>query len=198
MNYPRYFTATPDTWKGGYYELALELDSQITPPLYQAVSRLWHHPSLQGCYQDRYKEPWEQPCVQPEHLETPDELCCLYGVAQIPGDYGVACGSFCLLHDPANPWLVFYVPLGALSQFLPLAGYPFGTSKRDWQPGLDAWLASIGEYLFASVPFKLGLIGHEVAGDTTAADLSAIPPQRTTGYLWPKQGHLQYFPANIL
>ena len=49
-----------DTWKGGSYELAIELGERDDDRLGAALKALWQHPSLEGCYLQMEAEPEDQ------------------------------------------------------------------------------------------------------------------------------------------
>src|SRR5438309_1234425 len=102
----------PDTWHGGYYELALEFGPHSEEHIDAAVRALWNCPELHGCYLVMAKEPAEEERVSPSFglLEQGH----LYGIATLPNGKQAACGT-CLVRDPDGPWLLFYVPLGSLS-----------------------------------------------------------------------------------
>jgi hypothetical protein len=124
----------------------------------------------------------------------------LRGAARLPDGQLTACGTCLIREDDGPDWLDFYLPLGALERVLPVGGYPFESGDheyRQWQKQLDPWLADFGRRIFDAVPFRLGLIGFEVSGDTHRADLEAygVPEQRNIGYLVPQDGQLRFFPA---
>src|SRR5687767_12912870 len=56
----RLFTV-PDAWRGGYVELALELGPPSDDRMGAALAALWAHPTLDGPYAERDREPWDQP-----------------------------------------------------------------------------------------------------------------------------------------
>ena len=190
-----------DIWYGGYYELALELGGRSDERLQVALRRVWSFPSLEGCYLDTELEPSEQHRVEvPSALEEPGQL---RGTALLPSGDRVACGTFIVREEDGPDWLGFYVPMGALSitSAYDVGGYPFDVERRshkEWQQELDSWLAVLGAYVFRTVPYRLGLIGHEVSGDAYADDIEkqGIPDDRYIGYLWPQGKDVQYFPMN--
>ena len=190
-----------DTWLGSFYELALELGDRSDEHLYSALRRVWEFPDLQGCYLRPDLEPDEQPQVGvPLNLE---EANWLYGIARMPNGLRVACGTLFVREDDGTDWLVIYMPMGALAQTYKEARRPLSDSflmlqvaKRE----LDDWFASLGVYVFREVPFRLGLIGHEVSGWTLAklVEEAGIPEMRYMSYLWPQQGRVEYFRATQL
>ncbi|HST53308.1 MAG TPA: hypothetical protein VLJ61_14955 [Pyrinomonadaceae bacterium] len=194
-----YFTK-PETWFGGYYELAIEVGGRSGERLLSALKAVWSHPALEGCYLDRDKEPHEQRRVSvPPALAEPTHL---QGLALLPNGQKVACGT-CLIREEDGPdWLDFYMPMGTLGDVYEVGGYPFdmtSATHREWQTPVDEWLKGIGEWVFSSVPFSLGLIGFEVSGDAYAAQVSkeGVPAERYFGYLVPEGRKLKWYPPNV-
>lgn len=193
---PQYFT-TLDTWNGGFYELGLDFGLLSDEDIAAAFARLWAHPDLEGCYLDRDREPADQIRIPPDWTLFATETPHLYGVARVPGGQRVACGSYHMGDYATSRRFSLYLPLGALSEIYPIGGYPFGSYEQAplWIPQLESWLADIGRWVYEAVPFRLGLIGHEAAGEVDADDLISVPTTRYFSYLWPQDGALQYFPA---
>jgi hypothetical protein len=190
----RLFTGD-DAWFGGFYELALEVGPRSNERLRAVLSSLWAHPDLDGCYEDRSREPADQPRVPPVSLESGSHLL---GLARLPNGSRVTCGT-CLIREVNDgpDWLDFYLPMGSLGPAYPAGGFPFG-SEADW-PGLwrfevEDWLAGVGLWVARSTAYRLGLIGFEVSGQAYAADIAAqgIPAERFVGYLWPSGGSVVY------
>jgi hypothetical protein len=198
-----YFTK-PDTWAGGHYELALEIGPSPTSEelLFSALTALWQHPTLEGCYLDRETEPSDQQRISPskEFLEAGSHLL---GIASLPNGKRLACGTFLMREYDGSDWLTLYIPLGALHEAYPeVGGYPFGDleSANLWQDPIEHWLASIGMFIFQSTPFSLGIMGQEVPVEWSVTDFeeNGIPAKRWVGYLWPSEGKLGYFPRTDL
>src|SRR4051812_33325865 len=196
----RFFTPR-DVWYGGFYELSLELGERSDERMHAALRRVWSAPSLEGCYLDRNLEPSEQHRVEVSSvLEEPQAL---YGIALLPNGKRVACGTFIVREEAGPDWLGFYLPMEALSRTgaYDVGGYPFDIEERshkEWQQQLDSWLADLGAYVFKAVPYRLGLIGHEVSGAAYSSDIgkAGIPNARYIGYLWPQGDEIKYFPMN--
>jgi hypothetical protein len=195
----KYFTSN-DVWNGGFYELALELGERSDVRLLSALTALWQNLSLKGCYLEREQEPADQVKLIPseEMLRSGQHLL---GLARLPNKTQVACGTVAIREDNGPDWLDFYLPMGALAQAYDVGGYPFdidNKSPESWQKPIDDYLAEIGKFVFSAVPFKLGLIGHEVSGNHYAEEIAeqGIPDERYIGYLWPSGGKLNYFPRN--
>ncbi len=195
---PSYFTQT-DAWTGGFYELALELGERDDSRLFNTLQTIWKHNSLDGCYLDSRKEPHEQPKVLPP--EITDSGMHLYGLARLPNSRQVPCGTVVIRETDGSDWLDFYLPMGGLGQAYDVGGYPFDVEIRSpdhWQKPIDDFLAELGKVIFTTVPFALGLIGHEVSSLAYAHELArdGIPAKRDIGYLWPVDGSLQYLERN--
>lgn len=187
----------PDTWLGGFYELAIELGLRCNERLDRAVQAVWRFPGLQGPFPSRDLEPSEQTLVTANsaNLELHGHL---RGVATLPSGKA-ACGTVAVREDDGPDWLDFYFPMGGLSSAYPVGGYPFDSvDHREWREPLEAWLAELGRFVFNAVPFRLGLIGFEASGMEYADDLAAsgIPIERWGGYLWPQNGVMGYHATN--
>jgi len=189
-----------NTWFGGYYELAIEVGPTSDTHLLAALTAIWRHPLLEGCYLDSQKEPDEQPNVQPTS-ELLSKMR-LHGVAQLPNGRRVACGTILIREDGGSDWLVFYLPLGALGEAYDIGEYPFDQPERShdfWQKPLDEWLLELSKYIYKLSPFRLALIGFEVSGDAYSDQIQedGIPLKRYFGYVWPQGDQVQYFPKNL-
>ena len=196
MNCSRF--TEPDTWHGGYYELAIELGPRSESRLRSALTRLWSHPHLEGCYASRELDPNAQPHIAPVLTAEPGHL---YGLATLPNGVAVACGTCVVREEDGPDWLDLYLPLGGLGLAYPVGAYPFGAEPTapSWQPELDAWFRAIGVFVFQAVPFALGVIGFEASGSVYSHDLSAtgIPSKCGVALLWPTTSGLLFHPPNV-
>jgi hypothetical protein len=84
------FTAE-ETWRGGHYEIEMELGAPSDEQLAAALQRIWSHPSLAGCCFSRDQEPQAQVRVNPGQHPLEGHL---FGVATLPNDGSVACGTY--------------------------------------------------------------------------------------------------------
>lgn len=186
----RLFTAK-EAWKGGFYELAIEVGSRSDPRLLAALTALWDHPDIQGCYLDRHREPADQPRRSPDKIEDGSHLL---GTARLPNGTDVPCGSF--VWDDDSDWLVFYLPMGSLQTAYPVGSFPFGEASWSgpWRWEVEDWLYGVGLWVARTASYQLGLIGYEVSGQISSTDISArgIPEDRFIGYLWPSAGSVAY------
>ncbi len=180
------------TWDGGYYELAIELGPRSDERLQAALEAIWRYDGLEGCYRESNLEPSHQPRVSPT-LEGP-----LVGIIALPNGRRIACGTGTVREEVGPDWIVFYLPMGALSTAYDVGAYPFGNrqSSRLWREPLDGWLMGLASEVFVAAPFHLALIGHEVSGATYADEVktTGVPEERWTGYLWQEKGLLVWHP----
>lgn len=194
----RLFTA-PETWVGGFYNLEIALGERSDERLFTALRAVWNHPALTGCYLSRDLEPHEQAQITPtlDHLEGH-----LQGIARLPNQKRIACGTYTIRYDRGDDWLGFYVPMGALGQVFPVGGFPFEQKAEQhevWRRSIENWLVDIGRSVYEVVPFQLALIDFEVdCVDANAIIAEGIPEQRRMGYLLPEDGVLHYYPRNLM
>src|ERR1700761_4212551 len=180
-----------DNWRGGFYELALELGDTSDARLDAALSVLWSAAEVEGCYGSHRVAPSEQETV-PCNLASLLRFGHLHGVVRLPNGAPVVCGVVAVREDDGPDWLDFYLPLGALGRAEPrshehMVGDPSGGSASlTWRRPIDDWMAGLGARVYAAAGFRLGLIGNEVSGQTDAATIASDPPaHRWIGYLMP-------------
>jgi len=146
-----------DAWRGGFYELALELGARSDERLAAALCAVWAHPDLEGPYAHRDREPSEQALVAPALLEEGPHL---RGVARLPNGSRVACGT-CVIRelDDGPDWLDFYIPMGSLGTAYAVGGFRLGPDTNWPGPGrseVEEWLATIGSVDCAALQFQTG------------------------------------------
>jgi hypothetical protein len=183
----------PDAWAGGSFELLIQLEEVDASAVRAALTAIWAHPTLEGCWLNIDTEPADQLRVSPG-----DESQCLHGIATLPNRTRVACDSLVVRDDRAD-WIYFGVPMGSLGHAYPVGAYPFEDGlPTDWRLPVSEWLRAIGEHTFATVKFRLGLIGWLLAGDVDAEEFAAhgLPEERWAGYLVPTDGRLKWYPSN--
>jgi hypothetical protein len=193
----QYFTDT-NVWLGGFYELAIEVGPRSNERLFAALTAVWSNPNLDGVYLDDDTEPWQQTrqTITAESLRVDH----LHGLARLPNEATIACGTCLIREDDGPDWLILYLPMGALGAAYSVGGYPFEPSaetSRPWREILDAWLAGIGVAVYNRVQYRLALIGFEVSGEAYADELmrTGIPTQRNMGYLWPDGDTVTFYPS---
>jgi hypothetical protein len=191
----------PETWGDGFYELAIELGRRSDSRLDASLQSCWGYAGLDGCYARRDIDPSSQASVCPTLSEL-GRTGHLYGFAALPDVGQVPCGTTVVREEEALiDWLVFYIPLGALSRVdQRVGGYPFGpdsgVDSLIWRYPIDAWLAGLAQHIYNSVPFALALMGYEVSGDVSSTQLAeGIPPTRYYAIAHASGGQLAYFPA---
>jgi hypothetical protein len=186
-----------EKWHGGVYELTMELGPPDDARFLEALTTLWSDPALAGPYADNDREPEEQERVAITAAAL--ERSSLYGVATLPNGLRCACASYAVRGD-GDDWLDISLPLASLGDIYPVGGYPFerGEQGQRWREPLDARFRAIGERIFARVPFRLGIIGFEVSGLTSARELaeSGIPDPTYVSYLVPEGDGVRFVPVN--
>ena len=189
-----------DTWKGGFYELAIELGPRSNARLEAALAALWQNPRLRGCYALRGLEPTNQLRLEPS-LTLLERYGHLLGVTTLPNAMLAACGVVAVRENTGTDWLDFYIPMGALTMAYDVGAFPFddGKNSQVWREPLDNWLVTLAHDVFTAVPFALALVGHEVSGQTCAAEITTlgIAAERWEGYLWQEAGTLLWYPPTI-
>lgn len=132
----------PETWLGGFHELAMEFDQPSTELCNSAMSALWDYPDLKGCYRDPASEPHEQNIIVPSWTAL-DAYGHLRGVLRLEGQ-DVACGCYAIKEDNGPVWLGFYVPMGCWKlptsiSVLPIMKWVNGAKRRTrlWLPSAD-------------------------------------------------------------
>ena len=199
MERRRLFTEQ-DTWSGRSYELAIELGLHSDARLEAALIALWQSERLDGCCLGQDIEPAAQQRFSPS-LETLERCGSLLDVLTLPDGVSVACGMIAIREEAGSNWLTFFVPIGALSFVYDVGAFPCddGKDSRVWREPLDDCLVKLARAMFAVVAFPLALVGHEVSGSVSAADITAtgIPTERWDGYLWQESGNLIWYPPTI-
>jgi hypothetical protein len=185
------------TWSGGFYEIVFRLDESEDPQ--QALSSLWSHPQLEGCYSDRNREPGQQEKVSPVGSGDQHHW---YGLATLPSQEQCAAGSLWTHFENTGTWLTFYIPLGSLGKAYPIGAFPFSGpsthSPKSWMLDVNDWLKGIAEGIFPRLQFSLALIGFEVEYLQVLEQLrSGIPAERWEGILVVEEGQLTWYPPTL-
>ncbi|TDD65343.1 hypothetical protein E1262_25575 [Jiangella aurantiaca] len=185
-------------WLGGAYELAVELGERDDVRLEAALTTLWAVADVAGCHAADRDDTgtWTEAPLTAVALQRHGRLA---GLVTLPRRRTVVCGVRAVRQVSGTDWLVFFIPVGALDLAEPRsAAFPFrGGDSLLWRRPLDRWLAGIGARVYEAVPFRLALIGPEVAGLTTARSLGGQPPvERWAAYLIPSDAGLEYHPAD--
>lgn len=191
----RLFTI-PGAWSGGFYELAMEFVDGAVTRASRAHERLWSHPSLDGCFRERGKEPEDQERVD---VYSTSAATMLYGIEALPNGKNVPCASAVSGFGSSSQWLELMVPLGSLGNAYPVGAFPFDWRPNlEWQSELDSCLRAVADYVFAEERFQLALIGFEPEFDKINArqiEKTGIPRERFDGILLPRVAGLTWYPA---
>lgn len=186
---------TPDVWKGGWYELAMELGEPNDIRLLTIHRTLWDFPDLYGCFTESDIEYRNQERLAPdsERFQVSGRR---YGIATLPKAGKVACVSAVIREDGGHDWLSLGLPLGALETVYPVE-YDIGIKRASWTLEIDEWLLHLGQHIYRNDQFRLGLVGDEVSGFHHADELQreGIPEQRC-GILWPTNDSLNWYPPS--
>lgn len=192
------FTAD-EAWSGGFFELLLFLGPHDDSRIRQTMERLWSHPSLEGCWIDRNREPSEQERVSPGEWNA-ETLNLLRGIATLPNGEKCACASSAVTDDDGD-WVYFGTPLGSLGSRYEIGAYPFGDGTNlSWLVPISEWLAEVAKHTFARLRFPAGVIGFLTTievDETLRIIAEEIPAERWIGYLREEAGRLAWYPPNV-
>src|SRR5437879_6075687 len=98
----RCFTA-PDTWHGGFYELAMQYGPHADHSLKAGLRAIWQRPDLEGCYLRSDVEPSQQQRVAPS-LAVQLSNGHVRGIAILPNGHRVACGTVVVREAEGDDW----------------------------------------------------------------------------------------------
>jgi hypothetical protein len=202
MGDPASFT-DEENWHGSHYELAFELGLRHAPDadttLRRALAAVWREPRLDGCYLEHLMEPEDQPRVDPV-IRDIDEPGHLHGRATLPTGVRIVCGTVVVRHSGEDgvDWLCFYLPSGALGAADERVGaFPFhgpGTpSSASWRAPVDDWLAGIATRVWATVRFRVALIGEEASAPGDPWD-GHVPEERGIAHVVPTGDGVVHLP----
>ncbi|MBZ9713115.1 hypothetical protein [Deinococcus multiflagellatus] len=190
----------PETWRGGFLELALELGPTDDAQLQKAFEVIWIHPNVQGVYVDRNTEPENQLLFAPSQVTPRSQGT--YGVISLPSGV-ILPFTVLVVRGDGEDWLDIDIPMGAVQHAVgddELAFYSNG-NVSDASPvacvrELEDFLAELASVVFTHVKYRLGLIGWEVSGTQDAQEIreQGIPTVRHVGYVLPEESTLRYYP----
>jgi hypothetical protein len=186
----------PDVWSGGDFELSIQLGPHDNVKLGRALTALWSHPTLVGCYLENTKDPTQQRRVSPE---TQPLVSQLFGTATAPNGCTVVCASLPMRYETGTDYLYFSVPLGSMGRAYEMGGYPFSDClDSEWPTVVSEWYRDIGEAVYDAAGFQLAVIGHEVDPGVSLAQIerNGVPDERWDGYLYPEDQLLCWYPPN--
>lgn len=162
-----------ENWYGSFYEISLELGPVGNDLLaLQALRALWSQPEVRG--------PWRE---RSDYDSEPDDAAIeigkvrLYGCFILDDGSEVGCMSHLIRVDGESDWLDLSIPTGMLERRFSIS-YPLDTTTNPWMAEFDERLARIGAAIYGVAPFRLGLIGEEASGASSAAELTAQDCER--------------------
>ncbi len=154
-------------WSGSYYGLCLELgDCGDDERVYKALNALWMNERLAGPWRTRHDV--NMPAIT---VTQGVDDGTLYGVARLTSGHELGVLSILVRVSDESDWLNLSIPVGMLEWCYPVK-YPLQYRTNPWMEDVDQFLVEIGAALYQHIPFRLGMIGEEVSGYVTAADLS--------------------------
>jgi hypothetical protein len=161
---------TEDSWHGSYYELALQIgpagDDRLAK---QALHALWRQPELLGPW--RAKEEFGSEPIAPSLSHYSLAGCLKFD------DVELGCMSYFIREEPGSDWLDLSIPTGMFERAYRVS-YPLDARTNPWLAEVERVLATIGARIFEVAPFKLGLLGEEASGASSASELSAADCER--------------------
>lgn len=176
MNRREYFRV--DNWSGSFYELALELGPSGDDALaLQALRALWSRPEVRGPWRV-----WSDFDTDPITPSSTDEYR-LYGCLRLDDGAEVGCMSHLIRVEGESDFLDLSIPIGMLELRFPVS-HPLDVATNPWMVRFDERLARIGAAIYGAAPFRLGLLGEEASGVSSAAALTAHDCERG-GFLVP-------------
>jgi len=187
-----------ENWKGGFFELAIELGDCDDARLDTALRTAWDAARVDGAYEHGERDRRGRWAHRPVDVSIASlaRYGHLRGLVTLPTGERTVFGAVAVREDGGPDWLDLYIPTEALHRLWPSVGaFPFGASAAaDWARILSDWYVTIARIVFQAVPFRLGLVGFEVSGMAYADGLE-IPEDRYMGYLVPDRGTLTYHAA---
>ncbi|MBU2665486.1 hypothetical protein KOI35_18420 [Actinoplanes bogorensis] len=168
-------------WRGGFYELSLDLGAADDHRAERALQALWRAADVHGCH-DRLGLADSE--LSLAGLREHDHLC---GTVTLPSGRRSVCGAFLTRYDEDDTdELELYLPMGALARTdRRIGGFPFspgsGPETLRWRADLDRWLAGIATAVHTQVPLRRAHIGFELDDHSIATGYAAILTPATDG-----------------
>lgn len=174
-----------ENWRGSFYELSLELDSSgDDSTVLRALQVLWNQPELRG--------PWVEKSsfgLDPNPVTVSTEGVRLYGCLTLDDGVELGCASYVVRAQGEPDWLDLSIPTGMLSLRYS-ASYPLDLATTPGLAQLERQLVKISARIFDAVPIRLGLLGEEASGLTSAAELTVADCERGGLLVPPKLWHM--------
>jgi hypothetical protein len=167
--------AGEENWRGGFYELSIELGRRGDARLDAPIRACWADPALEGCWASKVVDR-SQPRVEPS-IESQEGHTELVGIASIPGFGSTLCCSYAFHFESGEDWLEFCLPLGAMEAVDPralslwewsldAAAIAIPRKRRSapylWRKPIDDFLVDIAARVARAAAFELAVIGFEV------------------------------------
>jgi hypothetical protein len=191
----QYFTKE-NIWSGGFYELSIEVGINADEQMRAVLQAICSYPKFEGFYLDLSKEPSEQELTPSTQIIVEEGLQ-LYGLALMPNGCRIVCGVFIVREESGLDWVNFYIPMKALGEAYNVGGYPYEQKRSSdhWQRPVDEWFAELGKHIYSAAPYRLGLIGFEVAGETDSEEVAeaGVPKERYISYLCPSGSDIRRY-----
>jgi hypothetical protein len=174
------------------YSLWIEIDEY-----FKTFNALWTHSNIEGCYERLDVEPSEQPRIQPmDTFSTVSTSPYDFGLILLPNGARVACCSS-LFPEQYTDWFEFYFSIGTLPKAYGISTDALLKDTQWWREPLDTLLVDIARRVYVAHPFKSAHVGPDQKIDLIEARetiVGGIPKQRETGYLWPVENGLEWYP----
>jgi hypothetical protein len=197
-----------ENWPGSNISLAIQLGSSTAHDadgrVLRALRAVWEHPSLQGCYRDRWSAIDHQERMAAPVPANLDEAEHLYGLAILPDGQRVVCFTFVSSrgsYGDGCDWLLLCLPSGALDRagyFAAYAPEPFLSREqlRRWQRIMDDWFVPIAAAVQRHAGFRLAVLGEEAPHCSSwlpdGPFEGELPRERTATFLVPTATGVEY------
>lgn len=165
----------PESWTGGYYELAFLLGRPDPVRLQAAMEALVAAAGLLG----PWLLTWESELVPATWTAAKFDRGRLRSAFRLPNDQLAVCAVMGPWNSEGDDSLTLGLPLGCLARLDNRVGaFPFGDDggpiSLRWRQPLDSWLAEVAEQVRRSVGFELAVIGLETDVDDVESAQLAI------------------------
>lgn len=162
-----------ENWYGSFYEIALELGPTGNDALaMQALQALWSQPEVRGPWRERTDFDFQSDV---SGITINDVR--LYGSLRINDDNEVGCMSHLIREESGADWLDLSIPIGMLEDRFPVS-YPLDVATNFWMSDFEERLVKIAAAIYRVAPFRLGLVGEEASGASSAAEITAEDCER--------------------
>ncbi len=188
-------------WTAKCLDLYLEFAEPNAATVLEAISALWAHIDLQGCWVNNDREPMvatrlPAPFYEDAEVDTwgPPEFNVptpRYGFAMMRGRTCVPCATYIGL-DEDCAFLKLSFRSAAIQRRVP----PRIEAEGPCDPAMFRWLAAIGRSVHNRVPIHIGIVGWEVVASKDS-EMYERKFEATQGYLLPNADGLEYVAPTI-